>query len=77
MIKINKVKLYRKKHNLTQKDLSVLLGVTPDYVSQIERGRIPGMETAKKIAEIFGTTIDEIFFTNQQNIEFDNKTQTA
>lgn len=73
MIKINKVKLYRKKHNLTQKDLSVLLGVTPDYVSQIERGRIPGMETAKKIAKIFGTTIDEIFFTNQQNIEFDNK----
>ena len=29
---MNKVKLYRKKHNLTQKDLDALLDVTPDYI---------------------------------------------
>lgn len=74
---MNKVKLYRKKHNLTQKQLGLLLGVTPDYISQIERGRIPGIETAKKIAEIFNSTIDEIFFTNQKNNEFGNEDQTA
>lgn len=74
---MNKVKLYRKKHNLTQKDLGALLNVTPDYISQIERGRIPGMETAKKIAEIFNTTIDDIFFTNQENREFDKGNQPA
>jgi len=74
---MNKVKMYRKKHNLTQKELGALLGVTPDYVSQIERGRIPGIETAKKIAEIFNTTIDEIFFTNEQNIKFDDELISA
>lgn len=74
---MNKVKLYRKKHNLTQKDLGALLDVTPDYISQIERGRIPGMETAKKIAEIFNTTIDDIFFTNQGNGKFGKGDQSA
>lgn len=74
---MNKVKLYRKKNNLTQKDLGALLDVTPDYISQIERGRIPGMETAKKIAEIFNTTIDDIFFTNQKNAEFGKGDQSA
>lgn len=64
---MNKLKLYRVKSNLTQKELAKMLGVTHDYISQIERGRLPGMDTALKIANIFNTTIDEIFFDSKQN----------
>ncbi|MEQ2129930.1 helix-turn-helix transcriptional regulator, partial [Caldanaerobacter subterraneus KAk] len=40
---MNKLKELRIKYKLTQKELAKNLGVTPDYISQIERGRIPGM----------------------------------
>ncbi len=76
MDRINKVKYYREKFDLTQKKLGELAGVTSDYISQIERGRIPGMETAKKLAEIFNTTIDDLFFKDKQNLKF-NKHQSA
>lgn len=59
---MNRVKAYRQKLNLTQKELAILANVTTDYISQIERGRIPGMDTAIVLAELFGTTIDELFF---------------
>ncbi|KNF10200.1 putative HTH-type transcriptional regulator [Gottschalkia purinilytica] len=69
---MNRVKLYRKKYNLTQLDLSEIIGVTKDYISQIERGRIPGMETANKLAKLFDTTIDELFFEDIKNSKFYN-----
>ena len=41
------------------------MNVAPDYISMIERGvRSPGFSLAKKIADFFGTTIDDIFFNN-------------
>lgn len=63
---MNKLKELRIKYKLTQKELAKNLGVTPDYISQIERGRIPGMETAIKIANFFNTTVDEIFLANNR-----------
>ncbi|HHY79517.1 MAG TPA: helix-turn-helix transcriptional regulator [Thermoanaerobacter sp.] len=63
---MNKLKELRMKYKLTQKELAKKLGVTPDYISQIERGRIPGMETAIKIANFFDTTVDEIFLANNR-----------
>ncbi|WP_029689363.1 helix-turn-helix transcriptional regulator [Thermoanaerobacter sp. A7A] len=63
---MNKLKELRMKYKLTQKELAKNLGVTPDYISQIERGRIPGMETAIKIANFFDTTVDEIFLANNR-----------
>ncbi|NNG67208.1 MULTISPECIES: helix-turn-helix transcriptional regulator [Thermoanaerobacteraceae] len=63
---MNKLKELRIKYKLTQKELAKKLGVTPDYISQIERGRIPGMETAIKIANFFDTTVDEIFLANNR-----------
>ncbi|ADH59839.1 transcriptional regulator, XRE family [Thermoanaerobacter mathranii subsp. mathranii str. A3] len=63
---MNKLKELRIKYKLTQKELAKKLGVTPDYISQIEGGRIPGMETAIKIANFFNTTIDDIFLANNR-----------
>lgn len=64
---MNKMKELRIKRSLTQKELAEVLDVTSDYISQIERGRLPGIKTAKRIASFFNTTIDEIFFKNLKN----------
>lgn len=71
---MNKLKKYRTKQGVTQKELAELVGVTHDYISQIERGRIPGMDTAAKLADLFSTTIDDLFFNDKKNSEFGKET---
>ena len=53
------------------------LGITPQMLGMIERGqRNPSLELARKIADFYNETIDEIFFVydghntclNNQNI---------
>ena len=56
-----KLKLYREKHNMTQKEIAEILGVEPGTVSKYELGMIePNIESIKKLAEIFNVTIDEL-----------------
>lgn len=44
------------------------LGITPQALGMIERGdRTPSLELAKKIADYYEKTIDEIFFTKNRN----------
>jgi len=50
---------------MTQKDLAKLVNVSGDYISQIERGRLPGMVTAIKLARVFNTTLEELFFESK------------
>ena len=56
-----KLREYRKSHRMTQKDLAGLVDVSSDYISQLERGRRPGMITAIKIARVFNTTLEDLF----------------
>lgn len=68
----NALKILRKERKITQEQLAEILGVTPDYVSIIERGKQnPGFHLAKKIADIFEKTVDEIFFADETNKTFD------
>ena len=70
----NKVQELRKQRGLSQEELAAILGVVADYISMIERGkRSPGFALAKKIADFFDMTIDEIFFNNKSNNSFDVK----
>ena len=56
-----KLKLYREKHNMTQKEVAEILGVEPGTISKYELGMIePNIESIKKLAEIFKVTIDEL-----------------
>ena len=67
----NKVQELRKQKGLNQEELAEELGVVADYVSMIERGaRSPGFALAKKIADFFDMTIDEVFFDNESNDSF-------
>lgn len=46
------IKKYREKANLTQEQLSEMAGISPDYLSEIERGKkIPSMKRFFKIAD--------------------------
>ena len=66
-----KFKELRQRGGYTQAALGQVLGITPDYVNIIENGRQnPGFVLAKRIADFFGVTVDELFFcpSNEQNI---------
>ncbi|MBV4415112.1 helix-turn-helix transcriptional regulator [Clostridium tyrobutyricum] len=68
----NNLKILRKQKGLTQIKLSQMLGITNDYLSSIERGKVtPGFKLAKKISDQLGATVDEIFFNNHSNKIFD------
>lgn len=54
-----KIKEYRVKNNMTQKDLSEKLFVTAQAVSRWENGEVePSLSTIKKMAEIFNVKTD-------------------
>ena len=48
---------------MTQKELAELIGVSRQTVHAIERGKhSPTLEVAFRIARVFGTSIEDIFF---------------
>ena len=56
-----KIKEYRKKHGLTQKKLAEALGVRQNTICLWEKGeRNPSIVMGKKIAAVFGITVDEL-----------------
>lgn len=58
-----KIKKLRKQKGYTQEELGETLGITGDYVNMIENGRrTPGFKLAKKMADLFEMTVDELFF---------------
>lgn len=69
----NNIKELRKSKKLTQVKFAKILGITNDYLSSIERGKVtPGFMLAKKIADYFEVTVDEVFFNNHSNKIFGN-----
>ncbi|SET76732.1 putative transcriptional regulator [Oceanobacillus limi] len=56
-------------------DISKKIGISASYYYKIEQGkRTPGIILAKKIADILGHTVDELFF-NQNLDEVSNNTK--
>ncbi len=57
----NKIKEYREKNNMTQKEIAEILGVEPGTISKYESGMIePNIESLKKLAGTFNITVDEL-----------------
>jgi putative transcriptional regulator len=53
----------RNKANLTQKEVADKIGISRAAYSNIENGkRNPSYKVMKKIAVLFNTSVDEIFF---------------
>lgn len=56
-----RVKEYRKKANLTQAQLAKKIGTVQNAVSQWEKGgRTPSVKMCKKMAGVFGISVDEL-----------------
>jgi transcriptional regulator with XRE-family HTH domain len=58
-----RIRELRKNRNLTQEQLSEMVGINPKYVSSIERGKEnPTLDTCIKIAESLEVSIGELFY---------------
>ncbi|MBQ4833762.1 helix-turn-helix transcriptional regulator [Pseudoalteromonas sp. MMG010] len=59
----NNVKALREKHGLTQSELGEAIGVTRQTVAAIEQRRYsPSLETAFRLAKLFDTDINAVFY---------------
>lgn len=67
MPKVNlELKSLRVKHGLSQEDTAKLLGITSSTYNRKENGsRKFYVDEAGKLADIFNTTVEEIFFANK------------
>ncbi len=59
----NKLQEFRKKHKITQQDLADNLGVSRQYISDIERNKlVPSLFMAFKISDFLKVPVCEIFY---------------
>lgn len=74
MVDLEKMIQQRKRNNLTQKDVGDLLGVSEKTVSAMERGErsIP-LHRAVLIAQLYGVSVESLFFTNIVSEKENNK----
>jgi len=64
-----KLKAYRVYKNKTQEDIAAHLGITVAGYINKENGRNKfSLSEAKKLADYFNTTVDELFFDNELHI---------
>ncbi len=70
----NKIKEYRNKRGITQKELAFLVNVTTRTIISIEKGQYnPSLMLAYKIACVFDTTIEDICCLKDNKLEEDKK----
>lgn len=64
------LKQLREQNNLTQVQMTKLLGLKyKSHYNQIENGKIAmSLEMARKIADIFNKSVDEIFFEKKVHV---------
>jgi len=63
---MNKIKVYRAMHDLTQEDLAMAIGVTRQTILAIEKGKyVPSLDLAFRIARHFGVTVEDVFIYDQ------------
>lgn len=61
---VSKVRELREARGWSQRRLSVEANLTVGTISAIERVQRPSLETALKLAEIFGVPVEALFVTN-------------
>lgn len=74
-VDLDKIKNLRKKANLSLDEMSKLLGYeSPNgyYYLEIGRGKFPA-ETLAKVADIFGTPINTLFFEEKVTVIVNKK----
>ena len=57
----NKVKEYREYLGVSQRWLALKVGCGTTTISEVERGRLPNVVTAIKIARVLETTVEKLW----------------
>ena len=71
---MNRLREYRTEGNYRQKDLAKKIGVTRQAYGFYESGMAkPPLDKAKKLADIFGVSIEDIFFSKTDELNYTNK----
>jgi len=66
----NRLKIERAEFNLTQEQLSKQIGVSRQTINSIEKNRyVPSTILALKLSELFGKSVNEIFFLDETDYE--------
>ena len=66
----SKIKQYREKNKMTQKDIAVILEVEAGTISKYESGMIePNIESLKRLAETFHITVDELLKDEEEKFD--------
>lgn len=66
----DKIKLYRENKKMTQNDLADILEVSAGTVSKYESGALePSIESIKRLAELFGISIDDLLNDEKEKID--------
>lgn len=67
MALITRIKEFREKKGITQGELAKLTGVRRETIVHLENGRYnPSLRLAMDIAKVFGCTVEDIFFYEQE-----------
>lgn len=60
-VKMNGIRYLRIKHDLTQEELAKKIGITRQYISEVEIGkRSVSDKIALKLADVFGVSVSEV-----------------
>ena len=66
----NRLKEYRAKLDINQQEMGRRVGASRQTISLIERGDYnPSITLALRIAKVFGTTVDEVFYLTEEDEE--------
>ncbi|MGB9661916.1 MAG: helix-turn-helix transcriptional regulator [Moorellaceae bacterium] len=61
-------RLIELRNKVPRTKIAKIIGITPQMLGMIERGeRTPSLYLAKKIADFYGVTVEEIFFGDNRN----------
>lgn len=61
-------KLIALRNNVPRPEIAKKIGITPQMLGMIERGeRTPSLPLAKKIADFYGVSVEDIFFEPEGN----------
>lgn len=71
---VTKIKAFREKQNMTQKELADKVNVRRETIVRLEKGKYnPSLKLAADIAKVFNTAIENIFsFEEQKKTDTDN-----
>ena len=66
----NRLKELRAAKGLNQQELGALMGASRQTISLIERGDYnPSITLALRIAKVFGTTVEQVFYLTEEDGE--------